>query len=205
METLPDEYLIIPIGDIDDSVLKFAKEVLKAGFGLDFSISTTRYEPPNESFRKEKRIFDAEVLLGYFENQASQNVVIALGIVNRGLKDFTVDELRFGVASRDNIHCICDANWLSQLSDNGHPIFKQRLYKVLMHEIGHTFCKPHCDEDDHCRNQKCLLTNLEGVDDLDQTGLFYCHDCAQTIYGELGVDPSDRRDAIETFIREIKS
>jgi len=51
----------------------------------------------------------------------------------------------------------------------------ERLSKVILHEIGHTFGLI------HCHNPVCVMRSSTYVEDIDQKGRGYCHSCLSKI------------------------
>ena len=51
------------------------------------------------------------------------------------------------------------------------PIFLERLIKLSLHELGHTFDLP------HCRQEGCLMGFAANLEKLDQKNLELCEYC----------------------------
>jgi archaemetzincin len=55
--------------------------------------------------------------------------------------------------------------------------YKNRLSKVIIHELGHTLGLPHCNAD-----KNCLMNDVKGVgNNLDKTKLILCDKCKKII------------------------
>jgi archaemetzincin len=53
---------------------------------------------------------------------------------------------------------------------------RAKLLKVALHELGHTAGLP------HCKQPKCLMTDAEGKDKLDEQKQ-YCYSCRTILFG----------------------
>ncbi|HZY36520.1 MAG TPA: zinc-dependent metalloprotease family protein [Mucilaginibacter sp.] len=63
-------------------------------------------------------------------------------------------------------------------------IFRQRLIKVCLHEIGHNFGLPHCSSGD----KRCLMRDAKGtIKEVDQAQVFLCPQCRQRLCRESGI------------------
>jgi archaemetzincin len=56
----------------------------------------------------------------------------------------------------------------------GRKQFIRRMITLALHELGHTFSLPHCED------ESCFMVDAEGKMKLDNTGS-YCDDCRSTL------------------------
>jgi archaemetzincin len=54
--------------------------------------------------------------------------------------------------------------------------FIERLIKESLHELGHTFGLPHCE------NKKCVMVFSNSIEEVDAKGSKFCDECAKAIY-----------------------
>ena len=101
----------------------------------------------------------------------------------------------FGLGSKPGSCCICSTDRLRWWSETDE-LYRLRLYKLLMHEAGHTYGLSHCKDKD------CLMHYADSVAGLDEQDIYYCGGCARKIYGDIGTKPVIRKRAINAFVRE---
>jgi archaemetzincin len=60
---------------------------------------------------------------------------------------------------------------------------RARLERALVHEVGHTFGNPHCDD------QRCVMHAVSHVETLDALAPDYCAACASRVAAGLAIAP----------------
>lgn len=55
-------------------------------------------------------------------------------------------------------------------------LFRGRLIKEALHELGHTFGLPHCDD------KKCVMSFSNTIADVDEKGESFCINCRKNIH-----------------------
>ena len=78
----------------------------------------------------------------------------------------------FGIASMFRLR-----NELYGLPEN-NELMMERLSKVVVHELGHTFGLIHCHQ------PYCIMRSSTYVEDLDQKELRFCKNCAEQLQKE---------------------
>ena len=53
-------------------------------------------------------------------------------------------------------------------------LWHERIRKIALHELGHTFGRS-----EHCENWTCCIHGSNSIDEIDQTGKDYCAPCAK--------------------------
>ncbi len=56
-------------------------------------------------------------------------------------------------------------------------LFRERVLKEAIHELGHTFGLL------HCRDFQCVMHSSTSVDEIDIKGVHLCADCASSVHG----------------------
>lgn len=167
-------------------------DAVRSKFGADVSremidLGATR------SFRKERNQYDAEMLLSEvsrFRSSADRtlfifredlfvkdmNFIFPLEIPSNFQTRQNSWSFVFGLAQGDV--CIVsttrlDPRFYGKVEDLGKAgaLFKERLIKEALHELGHTFSLPHCD------NKKCVMVFSNSIEDVDFKGAEFCEDC----------------------------
>ncbi len=55
-------------------------------------------------------------------------------------------------------------------------LFRERLAKEAIHEVGHCLGLPHCDD------KRCVMTFSESVEGVDSKGKGFCENCQKALY-----------------------
>ncbi len=67
-------------------------------------------------------------------------------------------------------------------------LFLERLSKISIHELGHSFGLP------HCINDSCIMQDAaESIHTIDRVELYFCSKCHQRIFGKIGSDFSSNK------------
>jgi len=74
---------------------------------------------------------------------------------------------------------------------------RQRAYKLLAHEVGHTFGLHHCD------HHACIMNGMADELELDQTPLHLCAICLRKLLHVTGADPQARYEALAGWYEEF--
>jgi len=131
------------------------------------------------SFRKERKQYDAEVLLAEFSRFrpfADKTLYIFR-------EDMFVHGLSFvfGLASGDSAivsTARLDPRFYGKVEDQhaAGELFKERLVKEALHELGHSFGLPHCE------NKKCAMVFSNSIAAVDFKGAELCEGCRKALY-----------------------
>ncbi len=84
----------------------------------------------------------------------------------------------FGEAHLNGNYCIVSTNRLCERFYDRTPnveIFKERLLKEIVHELGHTFGLT------HCLNDLCVMHNSFTIEDTDRKSIYPCEDCFEKL------------------------
>jgi len=134
------------------------------------------------SFRKSKNQYDAEFLL----KELAGTIIGADKILYIFREDMFVPDLNFvfGLASGDvAIVSITrlDPRFYGKIEDlpKAAAIFRQRLIKEAIHEIGHSFKIP------HCKNKKCVMVFSNSIADVDFKSAEFCNKCSRELDKKL--------------------
>jgi archaemetzincin len=121
---------------------------------------------PDNAFYAARSRYRADSLIKYLSSLAKDGQLI-IGLTNRDIsttKDNYPDWGIMGLGYCPGKSCIASTFRLK----GGNPL--EKLFKVAIHELGHTQGLPHCP------NQTCLMRDAEGKDHLDEEKEF-CPRC----------------------------
>jgi len=121
---------------------------------------------PDNAFNPARSRYRADSLIKYLSSLAKDGQLI-IGLTNRDIsttKDNYPDWGIMGLGYCPGKSCIASTFRLK----GGNPL--EKLFKVAIHELGHTQGLPHCP------NQTCLMRDAEGKDHLDEENEF-CPRC----------------------------
>ena len=119
--------------------------------------------------------YKADSLLVYENRIISKGIDAVAGLTNKDIsttKDKISDWGVFGLGMCPGPACVISTFRLQGASVSTEK-FKERLIKVVLHEIGHNLGLPHCD-----RNAQCLMTDAGGtVKQVDREKKWLCPAC----------------------------
>jgi archaemetzincin len=125
---------------------------------------------PSNSINSSGKRYRADSLIKYLSKQAPKNTLI-IGLTNKDIstqkgknKDWGV----FGLGYCPGKSCIASNFRLKGKNRS------EKLYKVAIHELGHTQGIPHCPE------KTCLMRDAKGKDVLDEE-IEFCKKCKQVL------------------------
>ncbi len=162
------EIKLLPFGDDvsprDLSILRH--ELTKRLPLLDLEIAIlNNVAVPRRSYNPKRKQFLAAHFLKIAQTQSGNKV---LGITN---VDLYTPELNFifGQAEINGKTCVISLNRLKQGALR--LLFKGRMIKEAVHELGHTFGLRHCED------KFCVMHFSNRLADTDLKGEDYCNDC----------------------------
>ena len=158
------------IRELMDAVHKqFNAKVIRRMIDLGFT----------RSFRKSKNQYDANLLL----KELAGTKIEADKILYIFREDLFVPGLNFvfGLASGDVAIVSTtrlDPRFYGKVENLGKAaaVFKERLVKEALHELGHAFGLPHCE------NKKCVMVFSNSIADVDLKSAEFCERCRKALY-----------------------
>jgi archaemetzincin len=186
-EKAPRPIYIIHIGDVAESEVAFARDVVEASFGRETVVG--RALPMQEEYYyAERNQYGASSLLRYLEANAPGDAYRAVGLTNADIfmegRNYVI-----GVARCPGRCAVVSTHRMSA----GGVSEKRRLArigKLLLHETGHTFGAH------HCRQPTCAMDYAESVAALDGQRFAYCERCEKFICAAGDIVASERREKL---------
>ena len=140
-----------------------------AGDLAERGVAETRVDAPvplpGDAYAPRRGQHRAESLLALLSGHGARHV---LGITHRDLFSGNLNFV-FGIASRSGACVVSTARLLFGANDE---LFRARLLKEAVHELGHTLGL------DHCSDPCCVMHFSNGLADTDIKGDAYCDRCA---------------------------
>jgi archaemetzincin len=184
---------IVPIGEVDESDLVFARDFVEASFGRE----TVTCEPlplQDEYYYPGRGQYGANSLLRYLEANSPPGAYRAVGITEQ---DIFTGELNFlfGIARCPGKCAVVSTHRFDNYCDSPEQRMV-RFAKLLQHETGHTFGLL------HCRQRLCIMKFADGYKTMDDGRLSLCARCEKSLCAAAGVDAEERREKMEAVLKE---
>jgi archaemetzincin len=134
---------------------------------------------PVWAFYKPRYRFKADSLLKYLKNELPSGYTYILGITNKDIStkdDKHEDWGIFGLGFIGGPSCVV-SDFRLKPSAADRAQLEDRLVKVTLHELGHTFGLEHCTAD-----PKCLMEAANGtIQSVDQEKKYLCPKCLKKL------------------------
>ncbi|MFW9928849.1 MAG: hypothetical protein ACFFD1_05635 [Candidatus Thorarchaeota archaeon] len=160
------------IGEVDSSILIRLKKNLQwllKKYNIKIDIDQNIFPIFKNECIKEEKEYSGRLILERLENTVPpQKQVKVLGLINEDIKTIRTKHL-FGLT---NLKCSCALISTIRLQVDNSDIakFEQRVLKVAVHELGHTFGLTHC-------NNECVMRLSKSLKELDEKPKEFCSLC----------------------------
>jgi archaemetzincin len=182
-EQVTQPIYVIPVGDVGESDVAFARDVVEASFGRE-TVVWRALPMQDDYYYAERGQYGASSLLRYLEANTPDDAYRAVGLTDVDIfmkgRNYVI-----GVARCPGRCAIVSTHRMG----TGGVSEKRRLArigKLLLHETGHTFGAH------HCRQPTCAMDYAESVEALDGQRLAYCERCEKLICSAGGIVASER-------------
>jgi len=168
---------IVPVGEVEHSILLNLKLKLKEIFGLGVQIKEG-LEKLDYAYNPERKQYFSSAILKKIKKGPYKECEKVLGIVD---VDLYVPSLNFvfGEADIDGKACVISLCRLKQSFyslPEDQKLFEQRVLKEAVHELGHTFGLSHCPD------PKCVMHFSNSLRDTDIKSHDFCEDCKKLLW-----------------------
>lgn len=166
---------LIPIGQMNKSVLTVIGRGLREAFGADCVIATPLSHPDCAHYQQREQYLSDAILaqLGSLNLPAER----WLGVVDVDLYTPGLNFV-FGQAQMGGPTAVIALPRLRQgfygLPDD-EALFHQRAVKEAVHELGHTYGLG------HCRNPRCVMSFSNSLHDVDRKEREFCPSCRRKL------------------------
>ncbi len=164
--------LVSPIGDIDPDVLAQARTRIKSLFGLPTEVLSV-LDSLDFAFDPDRNQYHSTPIL---EKLSAAAPARALKVVGLTREDLFIPILTYvyGEAQLGGRTCVLSTFRLTEgLSlSGGGALYRERVSKEAVHELGHTFNLR------HCQDPSCLMHYCRTVRDVDRKSGQLCRYCS---------------------------
>jgi archaemetzincin len=163
---------IVPFGNVGEDVLRVIGDNLQGVLRLPVDVAEAVPLPP-EAFMETRNQFNAMTIIKRLsENHSHENLKV-LGVTSKDLGNPILTYV-FGEAYMGGAAAVMSYYRLYK-SPSSDPVsrerFLERVAKVALHEIGHTFSVP------HCHSGRCVMRASNNLMELDDKLNYLCDYC----------------------------
>ncbi len=168
------------MGAIDDDLLQWLRGDLHAYLDLPVK-AMGALAIPEPSFLKPRNQYHSTVILKEILADVPPGALKVLGLIDRDLC-IPILTFVFGEAQLGGTASLVSLARLRQEFYGLPPdpsLFRERLYKECLHELGHNFGLI------HCHTRQCVMYLSNTVMDVDRKERTYCRDCDVAMLSKL--------------------
>ena len=163
---------ILPIGNVDDGLLKDLRPVIEETFRVPCKVLPVRLDP-EFAFHGERQQYHSSEILQRMQSFLSADSWRMLGI---SAVDLYIPILTFvfGEAQMGGPCAVVSAHRLRQEFyglPSDHELFRKRVTKEAVHELGHTLNMTHCED------YRCVMASSHAVEWIDLKESALCTAC----------------------------
>ena len=163
---------VVPLGRVQEDVSLIVGDSLQGLLRLPVDVLDA-VDLPEESFIPTRNQYNAMALMKYLDSHYADKCLKVLGVTSMDITNPILTYV-FGEAYMDGRAAVMSTRRLG-LDPKGDPIpreqFLERVFKVAIHEIGHTFNIPHCHTD------RCVMKASNNLKELDDKLNYLCSYC----------------------------
>ncbi len=177
METKQKFIEIIPIGDIEQDVLRHVLRIIKEKFNTG-ALMGPALPVPSFAFDPTRSQFNASTILEEIRKSITPDALKGLGVIEQDIFAKGLNYV-FGQAILGGCCAVISLNRLRTGTGlpGGRPLFLQRVEKETTHELGHTFGLRHCS------NPRCIMYFSSDLTDTDRKQAVFCPECGLPVIG----------------------
>jgi archaemetzincin len=176
---------LIEMGRIGEFAIRVVAAHVQTLMGIPVDILGSR-DIPQEAFQHHRQQYDAGLIIRHLSGVPFPDHERILGLVT---VDLCIPILTYvyGEAEVGGKVAVVSTFRLSQ-NDDGSPTSKERYYerlaKVALHEVAHTFSLYHCE------NRHCIMHFSPKIQELDRIVLSFCDRCSFMLREKLALTRS---------------
>lgn len=163
---------VIPMGKPEADVLQVVADSLQGLLRLPVDVRKP-IPLPEETFLSSRNQYNAMAIIKYLADNFADSALKILGVTGKDLANPILTHV-FGEAYMDGRSAVMSSFRLG-MNPGGKPVsreqFLDRVVKVAIHEIGHTFNIPHCHQG------RCVMRASNSLIELDDKLNYLCSYC----------------------------
>lgn len=163
---------LLPIGNVEDRLLKDLRPALEQAFGVACRVLPVRLDP-EATYHGERQQYHSSEILQQMQSFLAPDTWRMLGVTGVDLY-IPILTFVFGEAQMGGPCAVVSAHRLRQEFYGLPPdsqLFRDRLAKEAVHEVGHTVTLTHCDD------YRCAMAPSHAVEWIDLKESTLCADC----------------------------
>jgi archaemetzincin len=163
---------LLPIGNVDDGLLKDLRPAIEEILCVPCKVLPVRLDP-GFAFHGERQQYHSSEILQRMQSFLSADSWRMLGIAAVDLY-IPILTFVFGEAQMGGLCSVLSTHRLRQEFYGLPPdpeLFRQRLIKEAVHELGHTLSLTHCDD------YRCFMASSHAVEWIDLKESVLCGNC----------------------------
>lgn len=166
---------IVNFENVDAEKIQYVKSLLKDTFKIG-RVEVVLVKLPDETYYKPRNRYRADKLIRYLNDHFDSDKVIGLtdkdiSTTSGNRKDWGI----MGLASRPGKSCVV-STFRTFRGAKSKELKNERLKKVALHEFGHTFGLPHCEN-----SETCLMRDANGKVATVDEAKYFCSKCRNQI------------------------
>jgi archaemetzincin len=163
---------VVPLGRVEEDVLLVVADSLQGILRVPVDVWGAM-PIPEEAFMRARNQYNAMAIIRYLAENHSDSSLKVLGIMDRDICNPIITYV-FGEAYMGGRAAVMSSARLGA-NASGEPVsreqFLDRVVKVALHEIGHTFNIP------HCHTGRCVMRASNNLIELDDKLNYLCDYC----------------------------
>ncbi len=173
---------LLPFKNFDTTLINEIKHQVEVFYKCNI-IVLSKKDLPKRAFYVPRQRYKADSLLTYEKDILSQHIDAMAGLTDKdistshnGITDWGI----FGLGMCPGKVCVISVYRLQRASKMAAQL-KERLVKVVLHELGHNLGLAHCTN-----NSECLMTDADGtIMQVDREKKWLCESCRFKLSGKL--------------------
>jgi len=167
---------VLPIGKLDGNLAQELGSAMAGALNVPFEILSPALDP-EFAFHGERQQYHSSELLQRINARVASNSWRILGVAGVDLY-IPILTFVFGEAQMGGPCAVVSTHRLRQEFyglPNDQQIFRERLLKEAIHEIGHTLHLTHCDD------YRCVMAPAHAVEWIDIKEVWLCPKCQENV------------------------